>query len=662
MLRRRFFTRNFRSKLDSEHIGRTANIQTFYEAPNSSDKNDTKWVDYAPPSLPQAKREKLEGAAVQVYKRRDENSNVRRDGFQIQKVLIQSPYLRNALRDTLERYGIVYDRQDIFAESIAPHHGLFFALDRVAELAKTADDEVTRNHCGLLCSVIEEIFGDTVDKLEQLEEQGKITFDLLWTLFPQQSVFATQADSTPPLAYRVKSVTQDKNRLKMVHESILFDGFRYGTHTGVTRIYAFDGAVHTFSIPDLPYIDLNRDDKLRARLLERGKKALEMQAIRYMVEKPETNVADEFTSPWLRGQNHQRVIIDPHLYRLRKAQFILKPLPGYNIGDEDSNKPDPTEPEMNGMGDTEMDRNRRVVLESEDNLLILYHQVAGYSVDKRTWEMLYVENLHPFQGDRTVFDKVVLEEAKKDILMTLIEGHKELTAKYDDLIAGKGQYLLVILSGPPGTGKTLMAESLAEHLGCPLLRADPTQSASSDDRQDLLGKRVGSRGPLAPLPTTAVLIFQNSAFLRQAEYFKGIIFLTTNLNRGSIDPAVLSRAQIHITFPSLTAPLRARVWKNFVDRLPEDVGTLDDAAVARLSVWHVNGREIKNILNMSVSWCRRKNCTLSVEYIETLIGTICPSAKKEHAANGEAGNEEGGLGGRTTSNSVKSDLLLLDMP
>lgn len=100
-----------------------------------------------------------------------------------------------------------------------------------------------------------------------------------------------------------------------------------------------------------------------------------------------------------------------------------------------------------------MNRNRRVVLESEDNLLILFHQVAGYSIDKRTWrrysptafsviltrpEMFFIENLHPFQGDRTVFDKVVLDQAKKDIVMTLIEGHKELTARYDDLIEGKG--------------------------------------------------------------------------------------------------------------------------------------------------------------------------------------------------------------------------------
>jgi len=34
-----------------------------------------------------------------------------------------------------------------------------------------------------------------------------------------------------------------------------------------------------------------------------------------------------------------------------------------------------------------MERNRRVVLESEDNLVIIHYQVVGYSVDKRTWGM-----------------------------------------------------------------------------------------------------------------------------------------------------------------------------------------------------------------------------------------------------------------------------------
>jgi hypothetical protein len=38
-----------------------------------------------------------------------------------------------------------------------------------------------------------------------------------------------------------------------------------------------------------------------------------------------------------------------------------------------------------------------------------------------------------------VFEKVVLDERKKDVLKTLVEGHMELTARYDDLISGKGK-------------------------------------------------------------------------------------------------------------------------------------------------------------------------------------------------------------------------------
>lgn len=338
MLPRRFFSRKSRSKLDLEHIGRTGNIQTFYEAPSTNDKDETKWVDYAPPSLPQAKRDKHEGAAIQVYKCRQES--VGRDGFHIQKVRLQSPYLRKALRTTLEKYGILYDGQEIYAESVAPHHGLFFALEQVAELAKTADDEVTRNHCGLLCSIIEDIFGDVLDKLEELEAEGKITFDLLWTLFPPHSVFATLPDRQPPIGYRVKKIWQNKEQFKMKHENIIFDGFRYGTYSSYSRIYPFEGAVPIVAIPDIPYIDLSRDTAMRARLIERGKKALEMQSIRYMVDRPPINAGDEFASPWLKGQNHQRVIIDPHLYRLRKTKFWVKPLPGYNLQDEELDEVD----------------------------------------------------------------------------------------------------------------------------------------------------------------------------------------------------------------------------------------------------------------------------------------------------------------------------------
>ena len=147
----------------------------------------------------------------------------------------------------------------------------------------------------------------------------------------------------------------------------------------------------------------------------------------------------------------------------------------------------------------------------------------------------------------------------------------------------------------------------------------------------------------------------SSAFLRHAEYFKGIIFLTANLTR-TIDPAVISRAQIHLTFPALTESLRVRVWENFIERLPEDVGTLSSADVARLATWQINGREIKNILNMSVSWCRKKKRLLTLEVVESLLTTICPSASR----HGEDGVTSG-INGSETKGSGLDDMLLLNI-
>jgi len=293
---RRLFTRLKRPKLNADHIGKTSNIQTFFEASGSSAAG-AGWVEYAPPSLSQHKKIKQEGAALQVYKCR-QPEDLGHDSFYIHKVRLQSPFLRDTLKDTLETHGIIYNKNDVFAESVTPHRGLFFARDKVAELAKTADNETTRNHCELLCLIIEEIFDDTFNKLEVLEKEGKITFQLLWTLFPERSIYVLNVDNTPPRALRVKSITQDWERLKLTSEIIIFDGFRYGTALLVDRIFAFEGAVAYADIPDFSYTDLSRRDDLCARLLERGRHALDMQTIAYV----KAGVTDDTKGIWLKTQ------------------------------------------------------------------------------------------------------------------------------------------------------------------------------------------------------------------------------------------------------------------------------------------------------------------------------------------------------------------------
>ncbi|KAK3382525.1 hypothetical protein B0T24DRAFT_672499 [Lasiosphaeria ovina] len=119
-----------------------------------------------------------------------------------------------------------------------------------------------------------------------------------------------------------------------------------------------------------------------------------------------------------------------------------------------------------------------------------------------------------------------------------------------------------------------------------------------------------------------------SSFVRQIEYFKGIVFMTTDLT-DPIDAAVRSRAQIHLTFSSLTSPMRMQVWCNLIDVVPKELGVLSEVDITELAKWKMNGREIKNTINMAITWCQKNNKPLDIGAVEDLISLVSPFATKE---------------------------------
>lgn len=117
-------------------------------------------------------------------------------------------------------------------------------------------------------------------------------------------------------------------------------------------------------------------------------------------------------------------------------------------------------------------------------------------------------------------------------------------ASFDDIIRGKGKGLIGLLGGSPGCGKTLTAEAVAEvthkplyvvsagelgttpeHVEARLLRA--LQLAQTWDAVLLLDEAdvfLQQRSTLDITRNSLVAIF-----LRQLEYYKGIMILTTNM-------------------------------------------------------------------------------------------------------------------------------------
>jgi hypothetical protein len=283
----------------ADHVGRTSAIQTFYPAHDG----EGRWVEHAPPTLPQAKKSTFESAAIKVYKSREEG-RYERDSFRIHRVVLQSPYLRDVLETTLSQYGIRY-QPDGTAESLTPHRALFHALDRIAELSSTSDDEITRSHCGLLATLVEEIHAVVLGELEQLDVEQKITYELLWTLFPIGSIFVTHSPEGPLEGFKVKKWETNHERAKITAEKVQFDGHQFGTVDWTYRIYDFDGAVPVSKVPGLLLIDPAKDENVRTRLISRAMKALDMQSVRYMTYPKHANLKKpgaRLTSAWLERQ------------------------------------------------------------------------------------------------------------------------------------------------------------------------------------------------------------------------------------------------------------------------------------------------------------------------------------------------------------------------
>jgi AAA+ superfamily predicted ATPase len=97
------------------------------------------------------------------------------------------------------------------------------------------------------------------------------------------------------------------------------------------------------------------------------------------------------------------------------------------------------------------------------------------------------------------------------------------------------------------------------------------------------------------------------------------MFLTTN-RVNTFDPAFQSRIHISLDYQELSMPSRRMIWKNFIESGPLE-NRVTDTQLNTLSLLHMNGRQIKNVLKTAQLLARRKseNRYLAYEHIMTVL-------------------------------------------
>jgi SpoVK/Ycf46/Vps4 family AAA+-type ATPase len=92
-----------------------------------------------------------------------------------------------------------------------------------------------------------------------------------------------------------------------------------------------------------------------------------------------------------------------------------------------------------------------------------------------------------------------------------------------------------------------------------------------------------------------------AGFLRALEYFKGILFLTTN-RVGTFDEAFISRIHVPIYYSEFQDEERTKIWDRYFEKLEQDregkmrilQPTKDYVQSQELRALKWNGREIRN--------------------------------------------------------------------
>ncbi|KAF2469434.1 P-loop containing nucleoside triphosphate hydrolase protein [Lindgomyces ingoldianus] len=602
----------------------------------------TNWIEEYPEDV---KPNPEETEAVQRYALIVRNKKGHSGGkaMVVSSIVVQSPLLKPLLEEVFEDYeGITAGLQKLtFTKPFAP---FFYRWGQFRKAVKGVQDEETRAHAQLLYNVLSGELNDTINTWQDQLSHGVITFSYLWTLFKPGDILLCRLNGQE-MMMKLQKTEYESNSFVLYAKYVDWSGFSFGYASHTFNLHHFDG---TKSITDLDAYPIQFNSEaaaIESRLSARGKRFEELQGLHYKLYKGFAElipaVFGKRIVPARERTVDGRIIIHAEMYnRFNPSEACpLEPLdstsfaPNLPVEIEQPHvtnpymPPPPPPPPHYPPG---MYRPKRL---SEEYYPLCTPILKGYSLKTKNWAKFQVDNVHEIVWDDRAFDSLVLPPGYKDLILSFTKGQNSSEERFDDVIEGKGQGIVMLLNGEPGVGKTLTAESVAEHMRVPLYSMSAAQlGVDSTSVEQTLGdilEMTMKWKAILLLDETEVFLEQRtinglernklvSIFLRMLEYYRGVLFLTTN-RIAVLDKALDSRIHLKISYPELDRTARLQVWRNLIDLLPPSLVGLDSADLEYLAERKMNGREIKNVIKAAQLLASGADTSLCLEHVHTVL-------------------------------------------
>ncbi|KAI5116472.1 hypothetical protein M0805_001635 [Coniferiporia weirii] len=504
----------------------------------------------------------------------------------------------------------VADPQLFFHSRIGIQHKLGEEKSR-----ETPDNELIDDLTTAL-QFIEEDHGETIADFEMLTAHGEITFELLWTLFPPNTLVYNYHHLTEqPRILLAQSfsyvIEQGVSYARISFDIITNDGSAFGIARDYLKIKSFPGAYKILELEVYPFDFHENKSVLFEHAVSRGKKFAKIDSCCFEISGPAVRESSNMLgeTKLIKFNTYGRVMIDPVAFRLFEPNSELN-LPVHRQLEKDSLK--------------------------DEDYLICTPVALGFCLGTKTWGGFAIDRLRDVIWSEEAFRRLVLGEKQKQLIHALVRQHSARAALFDDIVVGKGKGLIGLLSGNPGCGKTLTAEATAEITHRPLYVVSAgelgTQPEDVDQRLSRIFELAHIWNAVLLLDEAEVFLQERSTtdvarnalvsiFLRQLEYYQGILILTTNM-LAQCDPAFESRIHFCVKYPDLDFESRKAVWKTFLGKALENTEDVSEESINRLAGYKMNGRQIKNAVSSAQSIALERNSRLLIEHIDTVLEVV----------------------------------------